>query len=111
MRAAFVAPGEAPVDPVAVAFVGDDEDLGLGACGRRCHEEQARKERDVESHDAPMSERTACMKTRPKSLRMINHGGGGQGFGAKKGFFATLDAMPRSAAWWVHERFPRHLLH
>ena len=25
---------------------------------------------------------------------MINHGGGGDGFGAKKGFFATLDATP-----------------
>jgi hypothetical protein len=48
---------------------------------------------------------------RPKSLIMINHGGGGDGFGAKKGFFATLDATPPLAPWWIHERFPRHLLH
>jgi hypothetical protein len=47
------------------------------------------------SHDAPMSEGTALITNRPNPLRMINHGGWTSGFGAKKGFFATLDAIPR----------------
>jgi hypothetical protein len=108
VSAAFVAFGEALVDAVAVGLVGDDEDFGFGACSRS--EEQAREKRGEGSHDAPMSEMTAFID-RPKSLRMINHGGGRDGFGAKKGFFATLDAAPRLAPWWIHERFPRHLLH
>ncbi len=108
MSAALVALGQTLIDAVGVGLVGDDEDLGFGACSRS--EEQARKKRGEGSHEAPMTERTAFID-RPKSLRMINHGGGGEGFGAKKGFFATLDAAPSLAPWWVHERFPRHLLH
>ena len=62
MRAAFVAPGQALVDAVAVGLVGDDENLGLGARSRGCHDEQARKKRGEGSHDAPMKERTAFIE-------------------------------------------------
>ena len=44
MRAAFVAPGEALVDAVAVGLVGDDEDAAVGRCGRRGEKERAGQE-------------------------------------------------------------------
>lgn len=61
MGAAFVTPRQALVDSVTVAFVGDDEDAGLGSskCARCEGQEQAGRERGEGSHDAPMSEGTA----------------------------------------------------
>jgi hypothetical protein len=35
MGAAFLAPGEALVDAIAVRLVGDDEDAAVGESGRR----------------------------------------------------------------------------
>ena len=47
MGAAFVTSRQAPVDPVTVAFVGDDEDAGFGSsnCARCEGQEQAGRER------------------------------------------------------------------
>ena len=47
MRAALLAPGQALVDSVTVAFVGDDEDAGFGSsnCARCEGQEQAGRER------------------------------------------------------------------
>ena len=62
MLAAFVAPGEALIDAVGVGLVGDDEDTSLGARCCTCREEQTREESGEESHEAPMSERTAFIE-------------------------------------------------
>ena len=59
MGAAFVALGEALVDPVAVGLVGDDENAGFGRGCRRGGKGCAGKERRNESHEAPRNEGTA----------------------------------------------------
>ena len=43
MRAAFVAPGQALVDAIAVGLVGDDEDAAVGQRGGRGEKEQGGK--------------------------------------------------------------------
>jgi len=59
MGAAFVAPGEALVDAIAVGLVRDDENAGFGTGRRRGDKGCAGKERRRESHDAPENEGTA----------------------------------------------------
>jgi hypothetical protein len=54
MRAAFVAPGQALVDAIAVSLVGDDEHAGVGGGRRGGKNECAGKKRLRESHAAPI---------------------------------------------------------
>jgi hypothetical protein len=62
MGAAFVAPGEALVDAVAVRLVGNNENTAVGRCdggGKREHTGQKRGEG---SHAAPMNEKMAFIR-------------------------------------------------
>src|SRR5262245_51076029 len=52
MRAAFIAPGEALVDAIAVGLVGDDEHAGVGQRRRGGENECASEKRLRESHAA-----------------------------------------------------------
>ena len=74
MGAAFLAPGEALVDAVAVGLVGNDEDAAVGGSGRGGKQEGTGREvRRKVAWRAPAGEETA-VRNRPKRLIMINHG-------------------------------------
>ena len=62
MGAAFLAPGEALVDAVAVGLVGDDEDAAVGRCSRGGEQEHTGQKRWKGSHAAPMNERIAPIR-------------------------------------------------
>src|SRR5262249_41586415 len=66
LRAAFLAPGEALVDAVAVRLVIDDEDAGLGRCSGRSNDEGTGEEREQGSHDAPGGGGTASSRINSK---------------------------------------------
>ena len=77
MSAAFLAPGEALVDAIAVGLVGDDEDAAVGGKrprrrgGTRRPEMHACAEENRMDHTG---EEGTALKNRPKVLIMINHG-------------------------------------
>jgi hypothetical protein len=73
VRAAFLAPGEALVDAVAVALVGDDEYAAVGGCRRGGHHERAGQKCMDGAHVAPGNEESPLFD-KPKGLIMINHG-------------------------------------
>jgi len=50
MGAAFLAPGEALVDAIAIRLVGNDEDAAVGGSGRGGKQEDAGKKRGGKSH-------------------------------------------------------------
>ena len=72
MRPAFLAPGEALVDTVAVGLVGDDEYAAVGGCRRRGHNEYAGQKCMDGAHVAPGNEESPSFD-KPKGLKMINH--------------------------------------
>src|SRR4051794_14198931 len=113
MRAAFIAPGEALIDAVAVSLVGDNVNTGFGRCWRGGGEKHARKKGGNGSHDAPMNERIAP-SDRPKKLRFINRGGtlARDALTARPEFSeALLTRSPGLAHGDFHVRLPRHLRH
>ena len=74
MGAAFVAPGEALVDAIAVGLVGDDEDAAVGQRGRRGKQERRGKNADRNRMAAPRWEMGTADPIDAKTLIMINHG-------------------------------------
>jgi hypothetical protein len=73
VRTAFLAPGEALVDAVAIGLVGDDEYPAVGKCRRGGHHERAGQKSMDGAHVAPGNEESPH-SNRPKGLIMINHG-------------------------------------
>ena len=74
MGAAFLAPGEALVDAVAVGLVGDDEDAAVGGSGRGGEQRTGRPEaRQWIAWLHRMNEGSGPHSNRPKRLIMINH--------------------------------------
>ena len=76
MSAAFLAPSKALVDAVVVRLVGDDEHTTVGRCCRCGEQECTSQDRGYGSHATPkrINEWTLRLD-KPKTLRMINHGG------------------------------------
>ena len=66
MGAAFVAPGEALVDAIAVGLIGNNEDVAVGGCGRRGEQECAGNECISESHRAPGGKRDRSSQIDPE---------------------------------------------
>src|SRR6202035_104522 len=103
ISAAGLALGQALVDAVAVALIGDDEDAAVGGCSRGGGCENAGQNRGNGSHAAPIDERSArnCPDWHNrKRLRMINHAGRGR-FMPQTGFSEALDAIPPAGPWWA----------
>src|SRR4051794_40206359 len=98
MGAAFVAPGEALVDAIAVGLIGNNEHAAVRVSGRSGKQECRGNEGWGKSHGGTKYGKGAPHSNRLKALIMINHAPGGWGLpwsnSPQNGRNRTLTASP-----------------